>query len=457
MSAGALDCTRTTARTAALVAVAGILALSVHEPFVALGAATGAGLAVALVRASSGDRYVLPAALLPLGLLGLFGALSVAATANLGALVLTLVAVALGIGTATLLVGDTVAHPETLEQTAFQGMLTSVCGFLLAIPFVTSGGQAGLFERVLFLGPGAFSLAVLALLPGLAAAMVVVIVPSAMVPFTGNTDDDRAKAVKQQLATTLTRVAVVAAILVGVVLALAPVPDWLVEGIGLRLVFVALAGVGVVFAGIGWYARWSWYSPETGRDPAVLLSLGTVSGFGVAIGAIAATGGPPVPGGWASFFGLLVPAFGLGWLVLGRYARLAERGSAPAPSKVTALGLCVSGVVVAATIPSDAPTGTGRAGLVAVGAIGAGLFVARAGKFGRRLGREVGGEAATRRPQLVRLGWLGALTALGMLVSLAGLWGASVLAPRLSVPATFGTLAGCVTLLAGIWLLLDKR
>jgi hypothetical protein len=457
MSTSAVDHPRTTARTAALVAVVGVVALSVHEPFVALGAATGGALAVALVTASSGDRFVLPATLLPVGIFGIFGTLSVAVTTRFGALVLTLLALVLGIGTATLIVGDSIEHPVILERIAFQGLLASGCGFFLSILFATSEGQATIVERVLFLGPAAFSLAALALVAGLTVAVAVLAVPSAMFPLTSNVDEDRAEAAKQKLAVRLTALALVVALLVGVVVSIAPVPDWVVGGIGLRLLFVALAGAGVVFSAIGGYARWSWYSPAAGRDPAALLSLGTVSGFGVAIGVIAAIGGPPIPGGWLSLFGLLVPAFGLGWVVLGRYASLAKRGSAPAPATVTALTLCVSGVVVAATIPSDAPTGTGRAGLVAVGAIGAGLFVYRAGRFGRRLGTEVGGAAATSRPQLVRLGWLGALTALGVVIAVAGLWSGTVLAPTLSVPATAGTLAGCVALVAGIWLLLDKE
>jgi len=457
MSTSALEYPRTTARTAALVAIAGTLALSVHQRFVALGAATGAALAVALVRASSGDRYALPAALLPVGVLGIFWVLSVAVTARLSALVLTLVAVVLGIGTATLLVGDSIEHPEILERIAFQGMLASMCGLPLATVFVTNEGQSGLVERVLFFGPDTLGLAVLPLLAGLSVAMAVLIVPPAMFPLTSNVDTDRANVAKQKLAVRVAALSVVVTLLAGAFFAFVPVPTRVVEAPAVRLVFVALAGVGVALSGIGLFARWSWYSPADRHDPAVLLSLGLLSGFGVAIGGIAAIGGPPVPGGWFSLFSLLVPAFGLGWLVLGRYATMRKRGSPPAPSNVTALALCVSGVVVATTIPSDAPTGTGRAGLVAIGAIAAGLFVYRAGRFGRRLGAEVGNVGVRRRPQLVRIGWLGALTTLGVVVAVAGLWSATVLAPTLSVPATVGTLAGCVTLLAGIWLLLDKK
>jgi hypothetical protein len=122
-----------------------------------------------------------------------------------------------------------------------------------------------------------------------------------------------------------------------------------------------------------------------------------------------------------------------------------------------ALALCASGVIAgtSAAHGSGPATGTDLAGVSALIAIAAGVFVFRAGRFGQRLGAEVGRAGATRRPQLVRLGWFGVVTALGLVVAVGGLWIATVFAPTLSVPAAAGLLAGTVGLFAGLWLLLQ--
>lgn len=442
---------RTTARAATLVAVVGILALTAHEPMVGVGATTGAVLALAVVRASSGDRHALPAAMLTAGIVGALATLVTAVGGQLVAVALTVVAVVLGIGTATLLVEGTVARPKALERVGFQGMLVTTVAFGIS----ALAGRSGQVESLLFLGPGVLGLAVLALAAGISVTGAVVAAPPALFPFTDNRDSKRVKEVKQQFAVLLGAVSVVGSALLAGVLWVGVVPTLVTESVLLRFGLLAIVGVGIVLGGIGWYARWSWYSPEGGRDPVVPVSVGTVSGVVAATVVIAALGGPSVEGGWLSLYVLAIPTFGVGWYVLTRYRKRVEEGSPPSAATVTAVALAVSGVLVATTIPSDAPTGTGTAGLAAIGAIATGFFVQKAGAYGRGLGQEVGATGVTQRPQLIRLGWLGGVVGVGFVVAVGTIWVATVFAPTLSAPATASTLAGCAALVAGVWLLLD--
>lgn len=451
MSAPTAGHPRTTARAATLAVSLGVLALAAHEQLVGLGAVTGAVLATAIVRTSSGDRFVLPAAMLCLGVFGSLGALGVTATTSLSALPLTVAGVVLGTAAASLLTESTVENPETLERVAFQGMVLSA-GLFLVMGLI-AGPQADL-TALLVTGQSTIIPGILLLVAGSLLGSAVAFAPPAMIPFTTVQSQEQRTTLQKQVARLLVVCSVVGAILLSVVLSLSVVPDWVAESVLLRVGLLAGAVSGLVWLGLGWYTRWSWHGPGTGRDPAALLGLGTIAGFLLVGVGLTVAIGPPVTERWLTLFGFVTPMFGAGWFVLGRYARVDELGSAPEPANVAAAVLCLSGVVVAVTIPTDAPTGTGTTGVAAVGAIAAGLFVHRAGRFGRRVGAEVGAAAVTRRPQLVWLGWLGALTGLGLVLTVASIWVATVFGPTFSVSATAGALAGCVALFAGGWLLL---
>lgn len=447
----------TTARATTGAAILGILAVSIERPYLGLSAATGAVLAVALIRASQDGRYVLPAAMLPVGVLGVLGVLGLGATAGVIELAFSLLGVVLGISTAGLLVGKGIDEPAILERMARQGLFVSTAAVVFTVVLRWEGGVADLGVPLGFVPPSAIGLAVLVFVTGFSLTVAVLVMPHAMFPFTANTDPGRAASAQRSTAGVLLVSTLAGSVLVGLVSGLPVIPSGLVDSLPRDALLTALVGPAVVLALLGLLARWSWYSPDSSRDPVVLLALGTVVGFLVAVGAIAALGGPPGESSYLMLYVLLLPCFGFGWFVFGYYTRLAGRGSVPSPATVTALGLGLSGLMLATTIPDSAPAGTNQTGAIAVIAIGVGLFVHRAGRLGQRLQAEVGADGVDRRPQLVRVGWIGTLAAVGVFLAVGGLWSSTVLAPALPVSAAASTVLGCLALLAGIVLLLDSE
>jgi hypothetical protein len=450
MSAPTATQPRTTAGVTTLVAVLGMAALTAHELAAGLGAAAGAVFATAVVTASSGDRYVLPAAVLSGSVLGGLAVLGGAGTPRIVVILLSSAAAVVGIGTATTHLDVSVEGTEILERIAFQGLLATLCGLMLLIAVI---GARETMIGVLFAEPSSDTLLALIAVAGIVSTVVVATMPPALFPFTDNRNGERVRTIQQQTSTLLFVSTVLVTVLLGVVNSFVSLPDLLVESSLLHLALLTYSGAGLTLLGIAWYTRWTWHDPSTELDAAFLLGAGSVSGVLIVVAAVVGVGDGSTTELLQLFF-LAVPIFGACWFFLNRFRKKVESGTPPTPATVTALGLCSSGVVVATTIPSNEPTGTGIAGLAAVGALAAGLFVYQAGLVGRRFGSEVGSDGASQRTQLVRIGWVGGVTGAGLVLTITTIWFTTVFAPTLSVPATASTFAGCIALFAGVWLLL---
>lgn len=164
------------------------------------------------------------------------------------------------------------------------------------------------------------------------------------------------------------------------------------------------------------------------------------------------TAGESVP--LAAFFGVSATALAVCFLLAWTYVGKVQRNETLSPVTTLAATLAIGGVIVGASVDVLAlELETIRAATATFVALAAASFVYDAGRYGRTLAREVGSEAS-RRAQLVRLGWSGAVAVVGVPVAAVGLVGTTVLAPTLSVPATAGVVAAVTAIAAGAWLLL---
>jgi hypothetical protein len=462
MSAPTARLPRTSARAVALAAVLGVLALTAHEPRVGLGVLSGGAVAAAVAVSTGGHSPALAAALFPAGVLGTVGVLVFASGVGPVALVLVAVAVPLGVGVSVVVLGG--GSPAQLREVGTASLYAAVvaaCGTALAAGVALAGSPAAAVSALIWAtGRGAFGLATAVAVAGLAvSAGVTAIPPAALAP-----PQSRERAVEMRTAAAWAVIvgSLVVVALLAVLLVVAPlestagaVVDWLLVTPYIRGVLLGLAAMGVGLASVSLLARWSWENAPRPPEPVFSMVGGTVCGF-VAISALLVlVGGPQPASEWTGIFAVAAVLFGVAWVVLSEYADALETGIAPAARTVVAVALGASGAIVGTTAAYQGEAaGTSVAGLAPLVAFAAGFFVYRAGRFGRTLGAEVGTAGAARRTQLVRLGWLGTVTALGLVVAAGGLWAATVLAPTLSVPAATGVVVGMVALVAGVWLLL---
>jgi hypothetical protein len=441
---------RTSARAVALAAVLGALALTAHEPRVGLGVLSGGAVAAAVAVSTGGHSPALAAALFPAGVLGTVGVLAFASGVGPVALVLVAVAVPLGVGLSVVVLGG--GSPAQLREVGTVSLYAAV---------VAAGGPSAAAAEVLWAtGRGAFGLGLAVVVAGLAVSAGVTAIPPAALAAPENrtrATEMRTAAAWAGIVGSLGAVALLAVLLVVAPLGSVPreVVDWLLATPLVRGVLLGLAGLGIGLASVSLLARWSWGNAPRPPEPVFAVAGGTVCGF-VAISALlVVVGGPRPASEWTGIFSVSALLFGAAWIVLSGYADALETGVAPAARTVVAVALGANGAIIGTTAAYQGEAaGTSVAGLAALVAFAAGFFVYRAGSFGRTLGTEVGTAGATRRTQLVRLGWLGAVTALGLAVAAGGLWVATVVAPTLSVPAAAGVVVGTVALVAGIWLLL---
>jgi hypothetical protein len=454
---------RTSARALAVATALAVLVLTAYDQWVAVGVIAGGALAAAVAVSTGRSRRALAAALLPIGVVGAVGGVAFASRLGVTTVVLTGIAVPLGMALSVVVLGG--GSAAQLRQTgalSVYAAAVAACATGLAVFAAAVGGPAATVELLLWAtGESAFGLGLAVVVAGLAVAGGIVTIPPAAI--TTRQSEEEAILARRTAAViaVLASLVVVAGLAILLVIARFPVVpgalgDWLAGSWAVRGVLLVIAALGVGLAFVSLVARSSWSRPPDPPDPVVSTVCGTGCGF-LVVGAAIVLVGPPTIGEWTVLLAVATLVFvGIGF-ILPIYAELLENGAGPPARTVVALALCASGVIAgtSAAHGSGPATGTSLAGVSALVAIAAGVFVFRAGRFGQRLGAEVGRAGATRRPQLVRLGWFGVVTALGLVVAVGGLWIATVFAPTLSVPAAAGLLAGTVGLFAGLWLLLQ--
>jgi len=452
---------QTSARTIGVVAVLGALALTAHEPTAGVGVVSGGALAAAVGLATESRRYVLPAVLLPVGVLGALGSIAAAVVRQPASLLLVAATVPLGVALAVVLLGGgSTAQLRQVGEASLDATVVAGCATVVALTVASVGGLSGAIDGLsLFPAPGVFGVVAGFVVAGVAVVAALLVVPPAAFTTPRRRDEavDRRNRVAGGIVVAIgcaTLLAVLLAVVSGVG-TLGGIDDWLVESGVVRGLLAVLSALGVVVTVAGGVVRWSWNRKRRTRNPAPAVLAGTLGGFGAVVLGVGTLGGPPASAGWPGLFALATIVFGAGWVLLTRYAAALETAVAPAAVTILALSLVLGGIGVGAgaNLARGAPAGAGVSGLATLVAIAAGLFVYRLGRFGRRLGHEVGPAGATRRTQLVHVGWLGVVSVLGLVVAVGGLWTAALFAPTLSVPATASVLAGVLALLAAVLLL----
>jgi len=457
MSAPTARVPGTSARAIGFVTVLGAVVLAAYEPTAVVGFVAGAALAATVSLSTGSHRDALPALLLPVGVLGALGAVALAVEVRLLSVLLTAVAIPIGVGFAVVLLGG--GSSTQLEQVGEASLHAAlVAGFATvgSLAVSATGGVVPAIEHYLLVfGPDASGLAGGFIVAGIALGLGLFLVPPAA--FTTPIRRTRAVARRKALAVTVALGLSAVGFLAAALTATGSVGDWLAESLAVRLLLAASTILGLGLGAVSLLTRWSWYGESRARNPAAAIFLGTLCGFAVALTPLAAVGGPPGDAGWVTLFVAATILFAVGWLILSRYADALETDAAPRAPTVIALAFGVSGVAIGASVDlaRGALAGSGVGGIASLTAIAAALFIYRTGQFGWTLGHEVGAAGSARQPQLVHAGWLGVVSLLGLVVAVGGLWIAAVFAPTLSVPATFGVLAGAVALVAGLWSLLN--
>lgn len=451
----------TTARAVAVAAVTGMLALAVSEPVALVGLLAGVLLAGTMRWfGRSLGRVTIAAAILPLLVLGTVAAIGAEADPITGVTTLTGVVVGVAVG----FTGTGWPSSSVLERAGTAAMLSGFvagAGWFLAFGIDSANGiKAALVTALWLTGHGVTGLVGWILVAGLAAGVGLYAVPLAAV--TEPRYRDAAVAVRRGMALTIGFVVVVAVVLLSVATLvawfLAPVESllvWATRSAAVRGLVALVSAAGVSVAILGSIVQTSWHRTTVRENAIVGLAVGStcaiVGSFVVGIGAGSSAGRVDIV---AVLYGATaVGLVGTG-LVLWWYAEYRKLDGVVCPTTVIAVGLGIGVGTVGAA--GDAATGAAavRAGVPALVALVAGLFVYDVGRYGRVLAREVGPDSAARLPQFVRLAWSGGKAFVGVPVAVVGLWVATVLAPPLSVPATVGVLAGVAAIVGGTWLLL---
>lgn len=453
----------TTARAIVLAAVAGTLALTVHDPMAAAGIVAGLALA-ATIRGFAGSlwRVTLASAVLPAVVLGVVAAFG-SATGALGITLLlagTVVGVALGYINAAWPTQSELLRAGTGALSA--GIAACIAAVLVSWAATVDGLQP-MLEAVLWAtGHGIAGLLGWIVVAGLLLASGLLVVPSAA--FTEPRRRNAHVALRRLLLWRLVIGVVlllVVLVLTALVAAFVPPVQSLLEGIAgstvVRGLITAVVVSGAGLTVLGGIARNSWSRTDERGNAIIAVIVGSV--FGVGASAVAAgigTHAGPIGSNDATvLFGASAVVLGGGWFVMWWYADAIETVGTPDPANMIAAGLAVGVVAIAASTDSAA-TGVEavRTAVPSLVALAAGLFAYDVGRYGRALAQEIGSAGASRRPQLARIGWSGVVAAVAVLVAAGGLWLATVVSPTLSVPATAGVLIAVVTIAVGARLLL---
>jgi hypothetical protein len=215
---------------------------------------------------------------------------------------------------------------------------------------------------------------------------------------------------------------------------------------------VIVTGSGIAIALLGAVVRASWLETSGRRNPTVPIIAGSVLGVGLPFAGAAGVERLETTI-VAALFAATAVVLGVGWLAAWLYQGAVVEGEDPNPAFVLAGGLAAGGIIAGASVETVSfDLETIRAVTATFVAIAAALFTYDVGHYGRTLATEIGADAS-RRPQLVRLGWSGTVAVVGVPIAVLGLAGAAVLAPTLSVPATAGVIVAVTAIVVGTWLL----
>lgn len=448
----------TTGRAIALAAGIGALALVLAEPLVAGGVLVGLGLAAAVgLSAGSSRRVAVASALLPLIVLGGVAVIGPAG-APIAAL-MALVGALLGLAAGGVLRGE--PTPVALLRVGAAALCSAIVAAgvaLLTVWIDTLGGAGSALAAVPWLtgyGLSGLVLALVAAVVAVAAALFLVPPAAVTVPSRRDTYDRTRNALTRGAGIATVLAIVVLAVLTALSLFVPPLESVVASIAGSVVVrgsITAVTGIAAIIAMFAVVVRGAWIQTNERQNATVPIVVGSVSGVGLAFAGVWSLGsvGTNVV---AVAFGAMAIALGVGWLVAWLYQGAVLRGDAPAPGTVLAGSLAAGGIATGATVDTVVlDLETIRVGVATVVPIAAALFAYDVSRYGRTLASEIGSHAS-RRPQLVRVGWSGAMATAGVLVAALGLAGAAVLAPTLSVPATAGMIGALVAIGGGTWLL----
>ncbi|QCW04459.1 hypothetical protein [Natrinema pallidum] len=448
----------TVTRGLVLAALVGTLALAVSQPIVAAGVPIGLGLAVAVGAAGGSNRRVaLGAALLPVVVLAGVATVGLAGTPIAG-----LVAV-VGAALAAAVCGVVCGQPTAvaLMRTGGAALCASVLAggsALVAIGIDTVGGiQAALTTALWLTGDGVFGLLVALIVAPVAVVAALLVVPPAAVTVPSRYDSYVTS--RNALAKLIGIAAAVAIgglsiLTVGSMLVptLEPVVEAVTGSAAVRGLLAAVTGTALLGVAVAVIARSVWRQTGGRRNAAVAIVAGTLPGVGLPFAAAIRSGGIGTTT-VATLFGAAAAALGVGWLAAWLYEGVVGRNEATNPETAVAAALAAGGVVSGASVDTATLSlELMRAGVATFVPIAAALFAYDVGRYGRTLAREIGAEAS-RRPQLVRLGWSGGVAAVGVPVGALGMAGATAFAPTLSVPATAGVIVAVAAVVGGTWVL----
>lgn len=459
MSAPTSRLPSTTARSIAVVAVVGALALAGIEPAAAAAALGGFAL-VAVVSGFDGSswRIALTSALLPA--LVLLTIAVIGQTAELIPVVLATIGAILGLGVG----GTAVDAPSATAlrrggTAAVIAAATAIGATAFALATDAAGHWRPVLEAIVWFGGDG----VVGLLVGLAAATLALVCGLLAVPPAAFTTPGRRDA-SLAVGNALVRAIVVCAALVAASLSVTTVIGWLVPPVGhlvgsvadselVRglLAFTTLSGLSLL--ALGAVVRRSWHQ-EDGENAIVPVAVGTCFGAAASFVSVLVVGTrlDSTTATVALFVGVVI-VLGAGAAVAWYAGTIGANGH-PSSPYVTAAALAGGGIV-AGIVADSGSTGLAavRTGVTPFVAIAASLIVYDLGRYGRGLARDIGPTGATSRPQFVRVGWSGVIAVTGLVVVTGGLWVATIFQPSLSVPATMGVVVGLVVLVSGARLL----
>lgn len=459
MSAAVEGIPGTTARAVAVVGLVAALVVAGFEPIAGLGALAGGLLAGGVLgTGASPRRLFVSGAVTVTGVAGAIGALWITTSRGVATVALGIPMVVLGASIVVSFAGGLPA--VAVRRLPAAGLYTALVAGATAVGWLAVVEGWALLAAW-FATTTAGSLVAATMVVGVLVVAGVLAVPVASVarPATRETVTRGRNA--------LTVVVGALAVVLAVGLTLAPlfgptaaVVAFLTESPGVRLGVAVVGFVGVVTLAVGGFLRLAHEIAALSGFEHVAVVAGAALGAGLTAGAthVAATasfdGGLTVTAAVATVLGATAVVCLAGAVVASTYRSWLSAGTAPGVSTTTALALLGCGLAVGATDAAGWSPAPGWPHLVALVAIAAGLVVYRAGRVGRDVVASVGPDNATRRPQLVHLGWTGAVAGVGLLVAAAGYWVAAVVAPTLSVPATLGAIGGLAAVSAGAWLLL---
>ncbi|ELY90385.1 hypothetical protein C483_12773 [Natrialba hulunbeirensis JCM 10989] len=458
---------QTTARAIAVVAGGATVALASVEPAVAVAALCGLALSATVIRFERSPRQIaLAAALLPA--LTLVTTAVVIQPATRAVVALTVVGVLLGAGVGGTLFGTSaaVARDRAAVAMVLATVFTAIAA-LATFALQEFGSLQAVLEYLRWrTGDGVGGLFSALVVTALAGVAAVAALPDAV--FTTARRRDQANVIRYGLARSIgvllvaTLVGTVALVVLGWYL---PPVGWLVELVLasdlVRGALLALTVVGVTIAALGSIVRRFWDRTNGANATSAIVPVVVGTTVGTTLTVLLA-GGIGVQRGLAAvetvgaLFAVTMIVLMIGSVVVWHAGALGK-GTVSKSPYIVATTLATSGLILG-VLAEQERTGTGLtavwAGLPTFVVIAAALVCYDLGRHGRSFAREIGAVGASSTPQLVRIGWSGAVASGGVVGAVCGFWLATVFQPTLSVPATVGVVVGFGVLVVGARVLL---